>query len=97
MVSTDFHCKENDGTTGAAHLIQTFSDTSPDIRRVRGLLNHRSLVFREKKAIKWAAPIVSSFFFYNENPTRALNTTSLKWCLPSTNAIDRREKIIVCV
>ena len=31
-------------------------------------------------------------FPYNENPTRALNTTSLKWCLPSIDAIDRREK-----
>ena len=31
-------------------------------------------------------------FAYNENPTRTLNTTSLKCCLPSTDAIDRREK-----
>ena len=28
---------------------------------------------------------------YNENPTRALKTTSLKCCLPSTDATDRRE------
>ena len=28
----------------------------------------------------------------NENPTRPLNTTSPKCCLPSTDAIDRREK-----
>ena len=32
-------------------------------------------------------------FPFNENPTRALNTTSLKCCLPSADAIDRREKI----
>ena len=31
-------------------------------------------------------------FTYNENPTRALNTASLKCCLPSTVAIDRRKK-----
>ena len=31
-------------------------------------------------------------FPYNVNPTNALNTTSLKCCLPSTDAIDRREK-----
>ena len=31
-------------------------------------------------------------FPYNENPTRALNSTSLKYCLPSTDAIDMREK-----
>ena len=30
---------------------------------------------------------------YNENLTSALNNTSLKCCLPSTDAIDRREKI----
>jgi hypothetical protein len=37
------------------------------------------------------------YFSNNENPTRALNTTSLKCCLPSTDAIDRREKIHACI
>ena len=32
-------------------------------------------------------------FPYNGNPTRALKTTSLKCCFPSTDVIDRREKI----
>ena len=36
-------------------------------------------------------------FPYNENPTRALKTTSLIYCLPSTDAIDRQEQINVCV
>ena len=36
-------------------------------------------------------------FLYNENPTRALNTTSLKCCLPSTDAIHRWEKVYACV
>jgi len=31
------------------------------------------------------------YFSNNENPTRALNATSLKWCLSSTDAIDRRK------
>ena len=35
-------------------------------------------------------------FSYNENPMRALNTTSLKCCLPC-DGIDRREKIYACV
>ena len=44
MLSSDFHYKENDGTTGAAHLIQTsFLAISPDIRRIRSLANHRRL------------------------------------------------------
>ena len=34
---------------------------------------------------------------YNENLTRALKTTSLKWSLPSTNTTDRQEKIYTCV
>ena len=48
MLLSDFHCKENDGTTGKAHLIQTFLAISPEIRRVRSLANHRSLVFAKK-------------------------------------------------
>jgi hypothetical protein len=40
-------------------------------------------------------PETESFhrFSYNENLMRALNTTSLKCCLPSTDAIVRWEKI----
>ena len=56
MLSSDFYCKENDGTTGTAHLIQTIwqkyqtlvvclAPYSPDIRRIRNLANHRSLEF----------------------------------------------------
>ena len=33
-------------------------------------------------------------FPYNENPTRALNTTSLKCCLPSTDGITSRKKFM---
>ena len=35
-------------------------------------------------------------FLYNENPTKPLNTTSVKCCLPSTDVIDRQEKIHAC-
>ena len=38
MVSSDFHCKENYGTNGAAHFIQTLLAISSDIRRVRSLV-----------------------------------------------------------
>ena len=39
-------------------------------------------------------PETKSFrqFPYNDNPTRAQNTTSLKYCLPWTDAINRRGK-----
>ena len=36
-------------------------------------------------------------FTYNENPMRALNTTSIKCCLPLTDTIDRQAKIHACV
>ena len=41
-----------------------------------------------------AVALLQSFrhFPNNANPTRALNTTSLKYCLPWTDAIGRREK-----
>lgn len=32
----------------------------------------------------------------NEKSMRALHTTSLRYCLPATNAIDLREKIHTC-
>ena len=85
-------CKENDGMTGAAHLIQTFLAISPDIRRVRSLVNTQESGFLPKKSE--SSELLQAFchFPYNENLTRALNTNSLKWCLPSTDAIDRWEK-----
>ena len=46
-----------------------------------------------------SSALLQSFhhFPYNENPTRALNTTSLKCGLPAINAIDRRKKIYTCI
>ena len=39
MLSLDFHCKDNDGTTGAVHLIQTFfKNQTPVVRRLLTLL-----------------------------------------------------------
>ena len=37
------------------------------------------------------------FFTFSENATRTLNTTSLKCCLPLTDATDRGEQIHACV
>ena len=45
-------------------------------------------------------PETKSFrrFPYNKNPTRALNKTALfKCCLPSTDAMDKREKNHACL
>ena len=50
----------------------------------------------------WLSPKIKrpkfgyEYFSHNENPTRVLNTTSPKCCLPSTDAIDRQEKIHAC-
>ena len=75
MLSSDFHCKENDGTTGAAHLIQTFlvktqtpvvcqASYYPGIRR-----------YHQKKSESSALLHLFCHYSYNENLTRTLNTT----------------------
>ena len=62
VLSSDFHCKENDGATGAAHLIQTFW------RKTRLLWYARLLTLLIsgdngiKVWIKFAAPVVPSFY-----------------------------------
>ena len=92
VLSSDIHCKENDKTTGAVHLIQTFLAISPDIRRVRSLANHRSLLFCQKVWIKWISShsAISLQWKFHES------ITPFKCCLPSTDAIDRWEKIHIC-
>ena len=58
---SDFHCKENERTTGAAHFIQVFFlAISSDIRKLKSLANHRSLVFCQKTKVwnKCTAPVV---------------------------------------
>ena len=93
MISSDIHCKDNDVKTGAAHLISTFlaknhtpvvrqAPCSPDIR-----------IYRQKKSESSALLQSYRHFANNENPTRALNTTSLKCRMPSTDPIDKWEKI----
>ena len=93
MLSSDFHCKENDGTTGAAHLIQaSFFWRKTSLLWFARLLTLLISGYIAKKSE--SNVLLQSFrhFPYNENLTKALNTISLKCCLPSTDAIDRREK-----
>ena len=77
MLLLDFHCKENDGMTGAVQLIQAFlmKYQTPTVRQLLTLL-----ISGESES----AALLQSFhqFPYNENPTRALNTITLKCCLP---------------
>ena len=83
--------------TGAAHLIQIFLVKKSDSCGLPGSLLSW---YQEISPGKYeSTTLFQKFrhFYFNENPTRALNTTTLKCCLPSTDAIDRREKILVCV
>ena len=82
-----FHCKENDrfrvvpvhpGLTGYAGLHKQWP----------WLHEHHNHWWR----VLGVRPGTRHFPYY-ENPTRALNTTSLKCCLPSTFAIDRGGKL----
>ena len=75
MVSSDFHCKENDVTTGAANLVQTFFFAiSPD---VRSLVNHRSLVLRYL-ILSGIRSIITNM---THNLTRKDSTATLAQCM----------------
>ena len=87
MLSFDFHCKEND-----ADRVVGYSYTQDSSSVIMVIM---------KSGMSWVygydpEAISSHHFPYNENPTKA-NTSSLKCCLPSSDAIDRREKIHACV
>ena len=90
MLSSDYHCKENDGfLIVPVHPELITSDNGVHEVRVTVCGVQHVLGVRVQPA--------TCHFPYNDNPTRALNTTSLKCCLPSTDAIDRLEKIHTCI
>ena len=90
VLSSDLHCKENDGTTGAAHLIDFFlaKNETPVVRQAPYSPDTTPCDF-------WLFP--PGGLSNNVNPTRALITTSLKCYLSATGAIDRRENIHACI
>ena len=90
MLSSDFHCKENDefpvvpvhpGLAGIHKQWPYFINT---------------IITGDESWVYGYDP-EPDIFAYNENPTKALNTNSLKWYLPSNGATDRREKVHACV
>ena len=90
MLSSDFHCKENDERFGflvvPAHPGLVTSDYC--VHEVgANVESSMSEVYGYDPETK--SP---RHFPYNENPLRELNTTPLKCCLPSTNAIGGQEK-----
>ena len=82
MLLSDFHCEENDGTTGAA-LVQLLVEVSQDMLDSTNsnpdFMN--TIIAGDEFWVYGYDPEIP----YNENPTRALNTTSLKYCLPSND------------
>ena len=92
MLSSDIHRMENDGTTGAAHLIKTFFWRKTRLLWFAMLLTLLISGYIAKKS--QSSALLQSFrhFPYNENPTIALNTTSFKCSLPSTDSIEGRKK-----
>ena len=81
MLSSDYHCKEHDG-----FLIVPV---------------HPELITSDYGVHEVGVTVCGvqhvRHFPYNQNPTRALKTISLKCCLPSTDAIDRWEKNLACI
>ena len=88
VLSLNFHCKKNDG---AVHMIQKFW------QKTRLLWFARLLTPLIWLPVTSGCSCLKVGYFSNrprtnENLMRALNTTLLKCCLPSTVAINRREK-----
>ena len=75
MLSSDFHGKENYGTTGAEHLNQTFLAIFPGNQKSKGLANHRSLIFRQKRTESSA--LLQSFHYFTMKILK-LNSSSHK-------------------
>ena len=86
MLSSDFHCKKNDGyRVVPVHPGLVTSDY--------GVHESGSLFVESSMSCLGVRVRPATHHFpYNENPTRALNSTPLKCFLPSTDAIDRYEK-----
>ena len=84
MLSSDFHCNENYGFwVVPVHpgLVTSDYGVHEVVVTVCGVQHFLGVRVRP-----------GTHFPNNENPTRALNTTSLKCCLLSIDAIERREK-----
>ena len=93
MLSLDFHCKENDRRIWFLSYTHTPRTCwTPQTVTLTIITGDESWVYRYDPETKFYC-----HFPYNENPTRALNTTSLKCCLPSTDTIKRQEKIHACI
>ena len=93
MLSSDFHCKENDSfrVVPARPELVTSDYSVHEVGVTVCGVHHVLWVLG---VWVWPEP---GHFPDNKNPTRALNTTSLKCRLPSNDAIERREKIHACV
>ena len=87
MLSSDIHCKENDWfrVVPVHPVIMVFMKS--------GSLFVESSMSCES----WVYGYDPEFVIFLIMKIRALNTTSLKCCLPSTDAVDRRKKIHSCV
>ena len=88
MLSSEFHCKENDGFR--------IVPVHPGLRRHAGF--HKPGTRLHEHHNHWRRVLGvqvrpgNNHFLYNENQTTALNTTLLKCCLPSTGAMKGRKK-----
>ena len=97
MLSTDFH-----NVLSCLKLLSfqwplEFWGTARSRRKSKEPFEQQESGFSPKKSESSARNAMFRHFPYNENPTRTLNSTSLKCCLPSTDAIDRWEKIQTCI
>ena len=97
MLSSDFLCKENYDwrlVSGSYPYTQDSSHVLMVIMKSRSLFVESSMSCQTgDESWVYGYDPETAIFPYKENPTRALNIISLKCCLPSTEAIDRRQKL----
>ena len=92
MVNSNWRLHHNNAPGHSSHLIQTFFFAKNQT------LFYQAPYFPDRAPCDfWLFPKLKrpnfGYFSNNENRARTLSTTSLKCCLPSTDAINRREII----
>jgi hypothetical protein len=92
VLSSNFHSKKYDGKLQKQIRVEVSQDMLDSTTGEPDFMN--TIITGDESWVYGYDLETNSFrhFPYNQNPMRALDTTSLKSCLPLTDAIDRREK-----
>ena len=98
LVNHKLHCKDNTRMQNKSKNFEIYiKDISPVIKDGVTVCGVQHVLWARWPVLGVRVRPGNCQFPYKENPMRALNTTSLKCYLPSTDTINRRGKIYICV